>query len=625
MGYKFGSAPVQKVLTLEKFRGVDYQSNPVTMDIAHSPSAPNMMISQTGYPEKRTGYRRMASFGKRINGVHVLKVGETIKMLVHAGNELYEYSGEEKSLIFSDMNDERSMAFQKDKVLYILDGKAYKCYGYDGEFAVKLVSEVAKEVTTSIGRKPSGGGASFDAVNLIGRKRINEFLADASSREYVLDSKEIEAVTKVEKMSSANGDWTEVPSSDFSVDLSEGKVTFVSPIGASPAGARDNLRIYFEKRNVEYEEKINQCRFFDLFTIGAGEYFFFAGNKDLIHVDFRSQVNDPTYFPDLNYSNIGQDNTAIMGYIKLHGNQVIIKEQNHQDVSIFVRSAKEELDRNGNKQISFPIVQGITGTGAVSPFCFVQLRDDNLYLADDGITSVQTTIISSTMTQNRSYFVNPHLLKQDLKNAVAIEFESRLYLAASGNVYIADSRQKKYEQNSFAESYQYEFCHWTSIPVRVWFKAADRLCFGDDLGNLFAFSKSSDELLLSDKYLDDGVPFVAYWDTPFMDFGTLSHNKTLKNLFMVFEPNVRTSCEVFFRVPDKPIVSVIKFADLFDWEDIDFERFSFVSDSAPSVIPTHRKIKRFILLQFRFQNDKAEPFGIYKVQANFTVNGKYKG
>ena len=46
--------------------------------------------------------------------------------------------------------------------------------------------------TTSIGRKPAGGGTTYEDVNMLTGIRINTFLADGESKEFYLDSQGID-------------------------------------------------------------------------------------------------------------------------------------------------------------------------------------------------------------------------------------------------------------------------------------------------------------------------------------------------------------------------------------------------------------------------------------------------
>ena len=617
--YNFGSPPKLMSVTLEKFKGVDYQNNPVTMDAGRSPSAPNMIIDRSGYPQKRPGYKKILTVDGRINGIHTLKIGDETKRLIHHGEKLSLWHEDDTfTEIRGDLKDSRSVSFQKDKKLYILDGKKYMTYGkFDDVFSCKNVEEIAEASTVFIARTPEGGGVKYDGINMISDSRTYSFLGTADAKNYTLDTN-ITSVTKAEKLNNL-GEWDLIPSSGYTVNNSTGVVTFSTAPGASPITGQDNVKIEFKKANQDYKDMINQCSIADIFTIGTGDYVFLSGNSEHANRDWRSAVNDPMVFSDLAYSTIGQDNTDIMAYIKLSGEQAIIKESNNQDISIFIRG----FEVASNDTATFPIKQGIASSGCVSKYCTANLRDDNLFLSEDGVTSLNTSLVSQTSSHNRSYYVNPDLTKRNLKNAVAIAFDSKYYLAVDGQVYIADSRQKEYNKNDFSDSFIYEWCHWTNIPVRIWYNNDGVLSFGDEHGNLFAFNSADNHN--EETYYDEDEPVHAYWDTPFMDFNTISNYKTLKNMHMVLQPNVRTSCDVSFRGKDGRTASVTRYADMFDWGNIDFERFSFISDGSPLVIPLNQKVKKFTLLQIRFENALAEPFGLYKAQVSYTVNGKYKG
>ena len=61
------------------------------------------------------------------------------------------------------------------------------------------------------------------------------------------------------------------------------------------------------------------------------------------------------------------------------------------------------------------------------------------------------------------------------------------------------------------------------------------------------------------------------------------------------------------------------------FNDIDFTRFSFRTDNSPAIVVTDRRLKRFLLIQFKFENNLAEPFGIYGFEVVYTLTGRYKG
>ncbi len=81
-------------------------------------------------------------------------------------------------------------------------------------------------------------------------------------------------------------------------------------------------------------------------AMGTGGYnrLFVAGNPDYVNQDFVSDFTDgtqalPTYFPENMYAQIGQDNTKIIGYLRSGNELAILKEDNEQDATVFLRSA----------------------------------------------------------------------------------------------------------------------------------------------------------------------------------------------------------------------------------------------------------------------------------------------
>ena len=176
---------------------------------------------------------------------------------------------------------------------------------------------------------------------------------------------------------------------------------------------------------------------------------------------------------------------------------------------------------------------------------------------------------------------------------------------------------------------------WDNMPVRVWHKDRDYLYFGTADGKIMQMQKD-DGRNFTEFYDDIDTPVRCYWDTPYIDFGTISRNKNMKGLWVVLQPNVRTSCDIYYKTRDTIALSpnytadmVIPndtaFADMFDFGSIDFTRFSFLTNDGPHVVSTNRKEKKFSLMQLRFENKNSEPMGIYKVQIEYTISSKYKG
>ena len=63
--------------------------------------------------------------------------------------------------------------------------------------------------------------------------------------------------------------------------------------------------------------------------------------------------------------------------------------------------------------------------------------------------------------------------------------------------------------------------------------------------------------------------------------------------------------------------------DIFDWEDIDFARFTFNANDGPAEVPLNRKVKNYKRLQIIVKNDAVnEGFGVFSIVKHF-VTGNF--
>lgn len=141
------------------------------------------------------GYKALGKIGTHIHSMFVFAHSTA---LVHSGTNLFLWSNfpEEPitQLLKSDMNDKRSQMYLLGNKVYINDGKNYLVYE-NGR--LKNVAEDAYVPTTTVSRKPTGGGKRNEDVNLLTPKRRNTFLGDGTSKTYYLDATNITEVLLV--------------------------------------------------------------------------------------------------------------------------------------------------------------------------------------------------------------------------------------------------------------------------------------------------------------------------------------------------------------------------------------------------------------------------------------------
>lgn len=586
------TAPVrQKRITIDRFLGVDFANVETEVDTRRSPWAPNMVADKAGYPEKRPGYTCLQSYPGPVHGMGFFQGN----MLVHAGTKLY---GPEKTILYSDMAERRSAFFHWEDKLYILDGSHYLVY--DGAQAKEVEGFIP---TTVIGREPSGGGTLFEAVNLLQPKRINSFVSDGAATEFLLDSMGIdtaEVAVWVDGEEKSEGE-------DYTVDREAGKVIFTQ----APADSEglDSVTIRFSKTVTGYRERICKCTIAGSFGLGNDSRVFLTGNPEYPNTDWQSGLYDPTYFPDTGYTRLGSENTAIMGYLKQYDSMIVVKEQMDDETGLFIRSA--ELTENG--EAIFPVKEGIAGMGAVSPYAFGTLAGDPVFLSPGGVYGLDTNAVTQQRSvQLRSFFINPRLTRESsLGEAVGTVWGQFYVVCVNGHAYVANGSQTN--ENPMGGR-GYEWYYWTDIPARVLREHDGRLYFGTDDGKVMVFSG---------EYADDGQAIDAIWTTPLLDGGNFMQEKNIsrRGTGILTKPYARSSGEIFFST-EKSLMQVTReyTMDLMDFDDVDFNRFSFTMQDNPRVQISPKKFRKVLQFQMGVRNCVAgEGFGVLAMMVTFSM------
>ena len=89
-------------------------------------------------------------------------------------------------------------------------------------------------------------------------------------------------------------------------------------------------------------------------------------------------------------------------------------------------------------------------------------------------------------------------------------------------------------------------------------------------------------------------------------------------------PFTRSSIDVYIKTDAKEKTAIASgIMDRFSFEDIRYDRFTFNASDTPQTIAFNAKIKKFINIQFIFENDVlGEGFGILGAQIQYVI-GQY--
>ena len=608
---------------VETFRGVDLNNSPSNVDKSRSPAAPNMIRDQVGKVRKRMGYETKvtAPGGAAINGVHHL-MEET---LVHAGAKLYRLSDTGGTWSLTEigaMANARSRSFVFDQKLYLLDGTTYQVY--DGE-TLAAVADSATVPTIIISRRPTGGGQSYQGLNLLGRKWTESFLGTADATVYQLTTKDLAEDAVTARVLNADGVWEEkTEGTDFTVDRAAGTVTFSTAPGASPVTGQDNVQITAAKVREGYLDTINRCTIAAVYGVGGStDRVFLSGNGDKPGVDWYSNFEDPAFFPDTNYTKLVRDGARVTGYTVLSNTLAAFIDGASDGRNVVVRSGV--LDENGDAV--FRVSNTMIGQDAVAPDTFCRTDKEPLFLTNRGVYAITAEeLTGEKYSQERSYYIASAIgAAQGRENACACTYGDFYALALDGTIYLLDLQQKTYERNSPYSSFQYECYYWPDIPARVLFLDGDALCFGTEDGKLCRFHTNVDDVT---SYNDDGAAIDAYWETSDFDGKIFFHVKTFTGLAVRLAAAVNTGVVVYAQVRGmwKQVFASGAKARYFDWSYIDFSKFTFSSDRTPRTLYGKIKLKKADKVRFRLQNNVLnEPFGLYAFGLQFKEpGGNYK-
>lgn len=615
----------------EKFRGVDFTTDPALVDDTRSPWAPNLIADMGGMPEKRPGWRVLCEPGDRVNGLFCAVFGGERHLLAHAGTKLYRWD-ENGTLtqLATGLPDARSTAAYLDGMLWLFTGGGL--LRYDGSSCVTAAS-VAYVPTTLISCDPAGGGTQYEAINLLSGTQKVGFLADGTSDTYHLPYTDIASVDEV------TVDGTAL-STGWSADLNAGTVTFTSPPAAPLVGQDDNVFITFTKDFPGYADRIGKCTVCFAWGVGgASDRIVAAGNPDCPNRDYISGFGDGSYWPDTGYAVIGSDETAVMGYRRLGEQLAIVKEDNGQDSTVFLRTGSVGTD---GKAV-FTVKPCLAGAGATSRFGFGNIGNEQLILTGEGVCALTTnSLTAERIAQNRSLRVDPRLLKEDPAEAVSCGWNGCFLIFAGGHVYGLDGRQPKSWSGRNDTEFLYECFYWEDVPARSVLRTVDggteTLYFGTEDGRVCRFNTDRDgmdrfsdggQLVTVDgvQQITGGAAITAVWATRADDDGDPMVLKTLlkKGNAVTIKPYRRSSAKILFRTDRDAAAwqAAEGTMDIFDWEDIDFSRFTFNANDAPQEVPFRCKVKNYKRLQILIKNDAVnEGFGVYGIVKHF-VTGNF--
>ena len=415
------------------FRGVDFRGEEI--NLKRTPDSLNVWkdYKETESIRTRPGMALNTAFSEPVYGVFFYNGA----MLVHSGTKLYKVVNGAKVELFSGLNASASDSFVFENVWYFKDGKNY--LQYDGSAVKPVVGYVP---TTSIGRKPGGGGTIHEDVNMLTGRRINTFLADGMSFDFLLDSMNIDTdfapIVKVDGKVQTDG---------YTVDYSAGKISFTEAPSAPLTDGQDNVSVEFSKTVDRYQHSILKCTLLQVFDNRV----FFSGNPDYPNVLWHCSLEDPSYVSDLDFYREGLDSAAIKGLVAGNNALWVFREPSGMNTNVFYHTPT--LDADYGK--IYPSTHSSVTIGCVGKA--TNFKDDIVFFSERGMEGISGDVTTEQFAAHRSSLVDRKLIAEpDYENMILEEWEGYLCVFIGNKVYLADSRTAFTNENHI----EYEWFYW---------------------------------------------------------------------------------------------------------------------------------------------------------------------
>lgn len=576
--------------------GYSVKYDPSQLRDNQSPYMPNMAVIN-GELSKRPGqaYAYTASLGAgKINGIYE-RLFNGFKVFAW-GTDIYKQSGSSPPVsIRSGLANSKGVFFTFGANLYYLNGTNYVVW--DG--VATSASNVAGYIPTlTISRPPAGGGTVNEPLNQLQPGFKDSFSGDGTSKVYQLSQTNLDA-TAVTAM--VNG-VAKAETTDFTVDRTTGKVTFTV---APPSGTPNNVVITAYKTISGYANRILNCTLAISYGGENDTRVFFSGNSSFPRRLFRTGVNDPTYWPDTGYQDVGS--TESITALAKHFDKLIIFKPNSIYYSSFNNTAQQGLWGFAGMEVNFPTAPLNSAIGCDMPGS-VQIIENNVVFghSERGIfILVSTAVKDERVVRPISGNINGNSLRPDLlsiskstlQDASSIDFDSKYILCVGNNAYVWDYRVSPFINTGdvAADEERLTWYYWTNINASCWMQDSQKVFYGYRTNGLLA--------TFQDPFNDFGNSINGVWRSKVFDFNLSDWLKTVAEMWFTTRAGSYSSISIKYLDEQGSVLDAATLnTSSYSWARFAWNQFSFAVFQYAPTIRRKPKIKKVQYFQVEFSN-----------------------
>lgn len=587
----FNPSKKPKPITIDKFFGINEAVGDTEVNAGEWISGFNARVTKDYKIQKRPGHHKFIDFemAGNVQGVWYGTIGGNNIMLVCWNGDVYRYdmSVSTTTVLVSDLitegtvtiigtiTDAKTDIFWFDDKVYFINGTDYK--EYDGTTYQDVVGYIP---TIALNAPPAGGGTLFEEINLLSGFKTQTFVGDGSSTLYQLAQTNLDATTLVITVDGVS--LTE--GVDFTVNRVLGQVTFtVAPINLA------SVSITWEKVTAGNADLVKNHKFAIDFGVNNDTNVFIFGNPNELNVFRFSGINKANYFPANSFVGVGSTEFDITDLVPLYQSLIVFKRD-----SAFVVNPSVNINYADNTGLN-PYNYGYEGLnesiGNKAPNMVQLINDTPVSL--DGFSFRQWGSTRGVRNEVEPKIISDRLQVSleslNLSNAVTFdyEFSKELWVNVDDIVYIWN----------YGNDTMYKY---SNVRATEFVDVEGDIYFG---GNGFV-NRFSEDYLADSEVLGDTIPVKLYGG--FLDFGALSFKKVMRKEWLAIKPDSQTSVTVKF-ITDRKNEEASKSKEveyrLLDFNNIDFDDWSFLTNRSAQAKELGLKLKKFTYIQWVFEND----------------------
>ena len=588
--------------TIDHFLGLNISKTGDTqIQNGESGNMDNFYITNDYKLKKMYGYKSIYDFNSRIRGLFKCSIDGTNYMLIAVSGKLYKISelelNDEENIDdltpteIGAITDDDTFFFLYDKKVYILTGHEYKVW--DGMTLKDVEGYIPK---VYISTTPAGSGTPFDQINLLTGKKHQTFNGDGESKTYQLAEKNILSVDKV----IVNAQ--EIDSTNYSVDLSAGTVTF----NTAPSEAMDNVDIYWNKTNND-RHFIENMKAGILFGGDVDTKVFLYGNEDepnrIRYSATADNVPSVEYFPGVNQIDVGPSNFAVTDLTR-HYDRLLVTTNKPEAYYMAI----DTIDVGGMTTTS---LQTLPLNEVHGNIAFAQgqvLNNDPVTIDKDAIIRwVSTNVRDERNMEVISDKIQLDLNDLNLSSAKTMDYQlaNQYWLGIGNKIYIFNYVNETYSR--------------ITLPV-------DSDLFLDFYGTIYMSTQDGQLMRFGEEYQTfDGEIINAHWEMNFYDFGAEYLRKTMNRLWVLMQPQASSSAEIGYisNRNESPVKKRIEYK-LSVLDDVDFGDFSFQVSNNPQPFRLKMKAKKFTNLKITIDNNEETDATILALALKVEAGGESK-